>query len=390
MDFDFSDEQEAIRATTRRFAGKRLAPRYREREREGRIERDLLRDMGRLGLIGADLPSDVGGGGMDGVTAGVIAEEVARADFNVSYVQVLTSLVGSMVARFAEPTVAREVIGRVCAGEALLALGLTEPGAGSDAANLQLRVRRDGEDYVLAGEKTSISMAEQADEIVVLGRSGAPEERAAGVTALLASMDTPGISTSHFGDVGTRAVGRGSIFFENARVPASRRLGDEGQGFRQVMQGFDFSRALIGLQCLGPAQVSLEETWVFITERQAFGGPIARFQGVTEPLAEAETLLRAARLLCYQTLWLRDRGRPHTSEAAMCKWWAPKVAFDVIHQCLLTHGHTGYSDELPHEQRLRDVLGLQIGDGTAQIQKMIIAREKVGRIAVPYATSRER
>ena len=138
------------------------------------------------------------------------------------------------------------------------------------------------------------------------------------------------------------------------------------------------------MEVLAPAGASLEETWRYITERQAFGHPLARYQGVTEPLAEAETLLTAARLLCYRTLWLRDQGMPHTSEAAMCKWWAPKTAFQTIHRCLLTHGHSGYTMDLPHQQRLRDVMGLQIGDGTEQIQKMIIAREKIGRVAVPY------
>ena len=150
------------------------------------------------------------------------------------------------------------------------------------------------------------------------------------------------------------------------------------------MGGFDFSRALIGLQCLAPAAASLAETWPYIVERKAFGSPLAKFEGVTFPLAEAETLLEAARLLCYKTLWLRDQDKPHTAEAAMCKWWGPKLAFEIIQSCLLSHGHAGYSTDSPHQQRMRDVLGLQIGAGTAQIMKMIIAREKVGRVAVPY------
>jgi cyclohexanecarboxyl-CoA dehydrogenase len=147
------------------------------------------------------------------------------------------------------------------------------------------------------------------------------------------------------------------------------------------MTGFDYSRALIGLQCLAPAAASLEESWRYASEREAFGAPILRNQGVSEPLAEGETLVEAARLLCYKTLWMRDQGLKHTAEAAMCKWWAPKVAFDTIHQCLLTHGHMAYSKELPFQQRLRDVLGLHIGDGTRQIQKMVISREKGGRAA---------
>jgi cyclohexanecarboxyl-CoA dehydrogenase len=384
MDFSFTPEQEQVRDVARRFAAERLAPRYAKREAEARIEPEVIAEMGELGLIGADLPEELGGSGADGVTCGIVIEEVARGDFNVSYVQLLGSLNASLVARFANPDLAREIVPQVCAGRMLLALGLTEPGGGSDAANLRLRARRDGDAYVLDGEKTSISLVGQARWIVLFARTGAADDKARGVSAFLVDMESKGVSRSRFTDVGSAAVGRGSVFFDGVRVPAANRLGEEGEGFRQVMNGFDYSRALIGLQCVGAAQASLDETWAYARERQAFGNPIAKYQGVTQPLAEAETYMTAARLLCYQTVWLRDRGLPHTAEAAMCKWWAPKAAFDAIHQCLITHGHLGYSVDLPHQQRLRDVLGLHIGDGTPQIQKMIIAREKVGRIALPY------
>jgi cyclohexanecarboxyl-CoA dehydrogenase len=143
------------------------------------------------------------------------------------------------------------------------------------------------------------------------------------------------------------------------------------------MQGFDFSRALIGLQVLGAAQASLDESWAYVQAREAFGAPLARNQGVTFPLAEAETLVEAARRLCYHALQLKDAGQPHTAAAAMCKWLAPKTAVDAVHQCLLTHGHYGWSLDLPHQQRLRDIMGLEIGDGTAQIMKLVIARDRL-------------
>jgi cyclohexanecarboxyl-CoA dehydrogenase len=161
-------------------------------------------------------------------------------------------------------------------------------------------------------------------------------------------------------------------------------LGNEGEAFSQVMQGFDFSRALIGLQCLGTARQSLDETWAFVKERRAFGQLLSSFQGVSHKLAEFDTKVEAARLLCLNALWLKDQGRPHTTEAAMSKWWPPLLAYETIHACLLMHGHAGYSSDLPFEQRLRDVLGLQIGDGTAQIMKTVIARSRVGRENVPY------
>ena len=195
-------------------------------------------------------------------------------------------------------------------------------------------------------------------------------------------MDLPGITRTRFDCHGQRAIGRGSLFFENVKVPVDHLLGEEGKGFVQVMRGFDFSRALIGLQVLAVARVALEETWAYITQRKAFGQPISAFQGVTHPLADFDTQVVAARLLCLQALWLKDKGAPHTAEAAMCKWWAPKLAYDVVHQCLLTMGHGGF-DRGVMEQRLRDVLGFQLGDGTAQIMKTIIARARVGRGAVP-------
>jgi len=384
MDLDFTPEQEAVRETARRFARDRLASGYAAREAQGHIDRSLIREMGALGLIGPELPHQFGGLDAGGVTAGIVMEEVSYADLNVGYVCLLGSLLGILLSSHAQADIAAALVPRIISGDILVALALTEPRGGSDAANLAMSARRDGTRYVLNGEKTSISLAMQADHAVVFARTGEATARARGVTAFVVPLDAPGVSRTPFSDVGSAAVGRGSIFFDDVRIDDSCRIGHDGAGFHQVMNGFDYSRALIGLQVLASARASLDETWAYVTERQAFGNPLAKYQGVTEPLAEAETHLSAARLLCYNALRLRDRGRPHTAEAAMCKWWAPKVAFETAHRCLLTHGHAGFSRDLPHQQRMRDILGLMIGDGTEQIQKMIIAREKVGRIAVPY------
>ena len=384
MSATFSEEQRAFQEVAQRFARERLAPGFMAREQAGRIDRALVREMGLLGLIGVDLPEQYGGMGAPSATAGVIIEAVAHGDFNVAYVQLLASLNGQIVARHASPALAQAWIPRIVSGDALFALALTEPRGGSDAANLALSARRAGDDYVLNGEKSSISLADQADAAVVFARTGAPDSGARGVSAFLVPLDSQGVSTSRFNDLGSKAVGRGSIFFDDVRVPAANRLADEGMGFVQVMQGFDYSRALIGLQCCAAAQASLDESWAYVTERQSFGAPLAQYQGVSFPLAEGEGLIAAVRQLCYHTLRLRDEGAAHTAEAAMCKWLGPKTAVDVIHQCLLTHGHYGWSLDLPHQQRLRDVMGLEIGDGTAQIMKMIVARERAGRVSVQH------
>lgn len=384
MDFDFTQDQRAMRETAERFAAERLAPGYQQRERTGTTDRELMAEMGTLGLLCPEIGVEYGGAGLDSVSAGLITEALCGADLNVGYLQVLGALAGIILTEHGDRDLALEVVPEICAGRRLVALGLTEPGGGSDAANLQLKAAKVDGGWKLNGEKTSISMAGHADDVVLFARTGAADSRARGVSSFLVGLNQPGVTRTTFDDLGSNSIGRGSLFFDDVFVPDRQRIGEVDQGFRQVMQGFDYSRALIGLQVIAPAAVSLAEAWQYVTERQAFGGPIARFQGVTEPLAESETWLEGVRLLCYKALWKRDQGLPHTKEAAMVKWWAPKVAFDVLHRCILTFGHFGYSKDMPHQQRLREVLGLQIGDGTAQVQKMIIAREMIGRVALPY------
>ncbi len=379
-----TDDQKALQESARRFSRERLLPHYIQREKDDQLDRALVREMGVLGLLGMDFPEQYGGMAVDGVTTGLIAEELGYGDFNISAVPVGISLNGAILLRHAHASIVEHWIPRMVRGDAIIGICLTEPRGGSDAANLQLRARRDGNQYVLNGEKTSISFAVDADAFVVFARTGKPDEGARGVTAFFVPGDSAGLRRTKFDDVGSRVVGRGSVFFDDVRIPLDHRLGEEGKGFTQVMQGFDYSRALIALQCTGAAQASLDEAWAYAAERQAFGRAIAQFQGVSFPLAEGESLIAAIRQLSYHALSLRDAGRPHTSEAAMVKWMAPKTAFDVIHQCLLTMGHYGWTKETAHQQRLRDVMGLEIGDGTAGVMKLIIARQKVGRVAVQY------
>lgn len=379
-----TEDQQALLEGARRFARNKLLPDYQKREKLGVLDRQLLSELGRLGFLGMDLPEDLGGMGADSVTTGLIVEALAYGDFNISAVPIGISLNGAILMRHASPALTTEWVPRMTRGDAVVAICLTEPRGGSDASNLQLRARRDGDHYVLSGEKTSITFADRADAYLVFARTGAVEDGAKGVSAFFIPASARGITATHFDDVGSAVIGRGSVFLDDVRIPLDHRLGDEGKGFSQVMQGFDYSRALIGLQCCGAAQASLDEAWAYSKEREAFGRPIGQFQGVSFPLAEGESQIAAVRQLCYHALALRDAGHPHTAEAAMCKWMGPKTAFDVIHQCLLTFGHYGWSKDLPHQQRLRDVMGLEIGDGTAAVMKLIIARERIGRTAVQY------
>lgn len=381
MDFAFTPTQIEFRDRARAFAGK-LAPGYREREQAGRIDPGLRREIGAAGLIAPELPVALGGQGVDRLTSGLVAEEIGRGDINVAYLQVVGSLVGQIVAANAAPEVAAHWVPQITSGAGIVGIGLTEPHAGSDAGMPRLTAVRDGSDWVLDGSK-SLSFGRDAAATVVFARTGPSQRRGKDISAFLVPLDLPGVTREPVPDMGTKAVGRGLVHLRGVRIPGNHLLGAPGRGFTQVMHGFDFSRALIGLQCLGCAQQTVDETWQYVSGREAFDRPLSTNQGVAFPLAEAETLLAAARLLCYRTLWLKDTGRPHTTEAAMCKWWAPKVAYDVVGQCLLLHGQFGYRTELPVEQRLRDVLGLQIGDGTAQIMKLIISRQRLGRELAP-------
>jgi cyclohexanecarboxyl-CoA dehydrogenase len=212
-----NEDQMAIRDLARRFARERLAPHYQTREKIGVMDRDLIREMGSLGLMGVDLPEGFGGLGAPGITAGIIGEELAYGDFNISAVPVGVSLLGAIIMSSATPALAAYWIPRMVSGETLMGVCVTEPSAGSDASALKLRCRRDGGHYVLDGEKTSITFADCADAFIVFARTGAPESGAAGVTGLIVPADTPGLARTRFNDVGSRIIGRGSVFFEGVR-----------------------------------------------------------------------------------------------------------------------------------------------------------------------------
>ena len=383
MDFAYTPEQEELIRTLRAFARKELAPRSRQWDRSGELPWGAWRQMGELGLVGLRAPAAYGGQEADLVTMGIATEEIARGDFSCTYGIQLAGLAGEILGKNGAEEIKRRWLPPTCAGEAIVALALTEPGAGSDAANLACRAERDGDGYVITGEKSGITLAMAAQATILFATTDA-RRKARGVTAFLVPLDLPGVARSPLRDLGSHAGVRAVLAFDHVRIPASHRLGEEGTGFYQVMQGFDYNRIIIALACLGAAQVSLEETMAYVQERQAFGRALARYEGVSFPIAEAATHLDAARWLCYRGLWLADHGRPYTKESAMAKWWAPKLAVETIHQCLLLHGHYGYTDELPFEQRLRDVIGLEIGDGTAEVMKIIVARELLGRESLPY------
>ena len=379
-DFAFSEDEERFRALVREFAERELKPLRRRWDENREYPYEQMRK-----LLASAIPAEARRIGPTHLLRGVFAEEVARADFNCVYPLLpLWAGAGSGAGDMGMP---REIAEAVSRGEKLQALAITEAETGSDAGHMRTTAVRDGDDWLLNGEKNSVSTL-NADYFLVFARTGPLEEGARGVSGFLVPRDTPGVAISQpYADMGNRATPRGVLTLKDARVPAASRLSGGGEsksaGFAHIGSILDTNRAIIGLICLGAAEASVEETVEYAKSRVVFGQQISKYQGVAFPLVEAHTLIEAARLLCYKTLWMADRGRRHTTEGAMIKWWVPRLAGDIIRECLSLHGHYGYTQDLPFEQRLRDVLGWEVGDGTAQVCKLIIARDMFGRDAAP-------
>ncbi len=384
MDFAFDDDQRAFRDSLAAFARDRLAGDYAAADRRGAFRDGLVREVADLGLTGLRIPIEHGGQGADALTTGIAVEELARVDINASYLTFLPALTAEVIVNAAHPSQRSRWLPPIATGETLPCFCLTEPEHGSDAAHLALRATRDPATggWRLDGEKTSISLGMTAHTALVFARTG-PGDGARGISAFYLTLDDAHLQRSPFADLGERAIGRASLAFGGHPVPADALVGEVGDGFVRCMRGFDYSRALISLMCLATATASLDEAIDYARERVAFGAPLSRQQGVAFPLVELATQLRAARLLSYEALWRKDHGLPHALEANMVKWWAPALAADACHQALLTFGHAAYSEELPLAQRLRDVIGLEIGDGTAQIAKLVAARHLFGRAFAP-------
>ena len=387
MDFEFTEDQQAFQDAVRTFSRKELAEGYLERAAKPEFPWEIHQRVAQLGVLSLLAGPEYGGEEIpDYMLTGIAMEELAYADFNVSNCVLPPLIITSILREFASAEMQAEWMPGLVSGEKMVALGLTEPGSGSDAAGMRTTATRTDFGWRLRGEKTSVTAIPFATGAVIFAKTD-PDRGAKGVSAFMVPLDSPGVSLGPIRDFGWLPVGRGSISLDDVEIPYESLIGGEGEGFRTVMNNFDFTRPLLALTGIASAQASLDETVDYVKQRGAFGSTLSRFEGISFPLAEHSTYLDAARMICYRTLWKRNKGLPHTADAARSKWWGPLVASQAINDCLLIHGHYGYSTEYPHTQRLRDALAVQIADGTAQIQKIVIARELFGREFVPYDTS---
>lgn len=380
MRFTLTPDDELLRRTCRQFALEKLLDDYPTWERKP-FPRDRLRELGELGVLAIRIPAEYGGASGSYVSLGVAAEELSRGDFNVSYFLQLGTIAAELL-RSADDELKQRWLPDLAAGDALISFGLTEPGVGSDAASLSVSARRSGDDWIINGEKASITFAGVADACIVFARSGGPGAR--GISSIFVPLDLPGVSRRVYPSAGGHLSQRGSLFFDDVRVPARYQIGEEGVGFLHAMTAFDFNRAIIALACIGCAYQSIDETVEYAKHRKTFGKALAAHEAVAFQVAEHLAMLHAARLVAFEALARADAGEVHTTEAAMAKFLGPKHAVEAIHACLLLHGWSGYGADLPFAQRLRDVIGLEIGDGTPEIMKAVIARETFGRAFVAY------
>lgn len=377
MDFALSQTQRLYRSQLRDYVEDVMIGESINWDAEN-FPHDVWMDLANLGVIGMSIPEEIGGEGLDPLTAGIIYEELGRGDVGLATLVLTENITNHLLAKHGDEHL-QEIAAANAAGDVHLAFGLTEPDHGSDAQAIETRAERDGDEWVLTGEKTAITGATTADYCLIYAR----ETETDGIRAFLVPTDDDALDVSDYPAMGCDVSGWGQLRFDGVRVSDDAKVSDDN-GFKMAMETFDKSRAWIGLYCLGAARQTLEETQQYLVDREAFGKPLAGYEGPQFQMAELETHLDSARLKAYEALWRASEGEPHTKDAAMVKWYAPQVSTRTIHECLVLHGHYGYSRDFGIEKRLRDTIGLEIGDGTPQVQKLIIARETFGSEYLPY------
>jgi alkylation response protein AidB-like acyl-CoA dehydrogenase len=379
MDFALSPQHLEIRRTVREFAEREIIPVAAEMERRGEFPHEIIRRAAELGLLGVPYPEEVGGTGLDSLAYAITIEELARVSGSVAIiVSAHTSLGCNPIYMAGTDEQKDRYLRPMASGEVIGAYGLTEADAGSDSRGTRTRAHRDGEEWVLNGSKRFITNAGVAGTYIVT----AVTDREVGsgrISAFIVAADTPGFSIGRMEEkMGLHASNTGELLFDDCRIPAENLLGDEGEGDKLFLKTLDGGRIGIGAMALGLAQAAYEAASGYAKERRQFDRPIGSFQGVAFMIADMATQIDAARLMVYRAAWLKDAGKPYSTEAAMAKLFASEVSRQVTNDALQVHGGYGYVAEYNVERYLRDAKLTEIGEGTSEIQRMVIARNLLG------------
>jgi cyclohexanecarboxyl-CoA dehydrogenase len=386
MEFSFSKEEELWQWAVKDFVERELAPR--EFTNFDGAFRNVIKKMAELGFSSLNMPEKCGGNPGNWVMLGILAEEIAKVNMTLAYSVMISYEVALSLAMYGTHEAKEEWLTGLINGSRLGCIAMTEPDAGTDFGAITAAAVKDGDCYLVSGEKVPVSFGMPADVALCFVKTGSESTKS--VTAMFIPLDLPGVSRLPLRTMGLSLSSPASIRFEGVQIPAKYRFGKEGEGI-SVNETTCFHSTLhqtiSGLIALGAAQTALRLAIRYSKERCAFGRPIGQFEAISGKIAEDATVIEAGRWLCYRALFLKDQGSPNDKEAAMCGWWCPKTAHQVIQDSLLIHGHAGYCDDHPFQQMLRDTVAFEMISGTEHILKLIIGHETMGSVAVPDSVS---
>jgi butyryl-CoA dehydrogenase len=389
MDFSLTDEQRLMRETARRFTDNEIVAAAKQNARDQRFDLDLVRKIADQGYLGAIVPREYGGAGLDYLSYGLIVEEVGRGDSAMrTVISVQTSLVCSAILRWGTEEQKHQYLPKLCSGEWLGCFGLTEPDTGSDAANQKTRATKTAGGWSISGAKMWISMGNTAKVALIFAQTD-PAKKHKGVACFLVDTDQDGYQPSEIhGKMGLHASDTAAISLDDVRATDDQLLGEVGDGFKIAMSALDSGRFSVASGCVGICQGCLDESVSYAKERVQFGRPIASFQLVQAMIAEMRVKTDAARMLTWRAGWLKDTGQPNTTETSIAKYFATEAAVWCANEAIQVHGGAGYVDDHPVERYFRDVRVTTLYEGTSQIQKLIIGRAETGINAlVPTAAA---
>ncbi len=379
MNFELSDEQQFIQQTVRDFAQKEIAPLAAHVDEAGEFPNDLFRKMADLGLLGLPFPEEYAGAGADTISVALATEEIARACGSTALAYLAHVGLGSMpIYLFGSEEQKRQFLVPAAEGKYLAAFGLTEPQAGSDAGATRTRAVLDDDTWVINGEKMWITNAPIAGHIIVTAVTDIDRGKS-GISSIIVPRGTAGLSFGkHERKMGLRGSMSTAVFLEDVRVPRANLLGERGNGYKQFLQILDGGRITVGAMAIGLAQAAMDVAVRYAREREAFGKPIGAFQSISNMIADMAVGLEASRLLVYKAAYLKDKGEPFSELAAIAKLYATEASEKICRDAIQVLGGYGYSSEFPVERYYRDTRLLTIGEGTSEIQRMVIARHRLG------------